>query len=88
MDLFEGEARGKDAVDAWEGAGGTAPLAYRMAPRTFDEYVGQRHVLGEGKLLRRAVEADRVSSIILYGPPGRQRPLSPGLTRPQRASTS
>jgi len=48
----------------------TAPLAYRMCPRTLDEYVGQRHILGQGKLLRRAIEADRITSVILYGPPG------------------
>jgi putative ATPase len=47
-----------------------APLAYRMSPRTLEEYAGQEHILGEGKLLRRAIEADRVTSIILYGPPG------------------
>ncbi len=47
-----------------------APLATRMRPRTLAEYVGQRHILGAGKLLRRAIEADRISSIILYGPPG------------------
>ncbi|MFV0415444.1 MAG: replication-associated recombination protein A [Chthoniobacterales bacterium] len=47
-----------------------APLAARMRPRTLDEYVGQQHILGEGQLLRRAIEADRLSSIILYGPPG------------------
>lgn len=46
------------------------PLAFRMAPRTLDEYVGQAHILGEGMLLRRMVEADRLSSIILWGPPG------------------
>jgi putative ATPase len=46
------------------------PLAYRMSPRTLDEYVGQKHILGPGKLLRRAIEADRISSLILYGPPG------------------
>ncbi len=46
------------------------PLAFRMAPRTLEEYVGQEHILGEGKLLRRAVEADGITSIILYGPPG------------------
>ncbi|MEW6215057.1 MAG: replication-associated recombination protein A, partial [Nitrospirota bacterium] len=46
------------------------PLAYRMCPRTLDEYVGQRHILGHGKLLRRAIEADRITSLILYGPPG------------------
>lgn len=46
------------------------PLAFRMCPHTLEEYVGQDHILGEGKLLRRAIEADRISSIILFGPPG------------------
>ena len=47
-----------------------APLADRMRPRTLDEYVGQPQILAPGKLLRRAVEADRVTSLILFGPPG------------------
>lgn len=47
-----------------------APLASRMRPRKLEEYTGQSHIIGEGKLLRRAVQADRFSSIILYGPPG------------------
>lgn len=47
-----------------------APLAARMRPRTLAEYTGQRHILAEGKLLRRAIQTDRFSSIILYGPPG------------------
>jgi len=48
-----------------------APLAARMRPRTLEEYVGQEHIIGEGKLLRRAIEADKLfSSIILWGPPG------------------
>ncbi len=48
-----------------------APLAARMRPRTLEEFVGQEDILGEGKLLRRAIEADRLfSSIILWGPPG------------------
>jgi putative ATPase len=47
-----------------------APLAARMRPRSLDEYLGQRHILGPGKLLRRAIESDRLASIILYGPPG------------------
>jgi putative ATPase len=47
-----------------------APLADRMRPRTLDEFVGQEHFLGEGKLLRRAIEADRVTSVLFYGPPG------------------
>ena len=48
----------------------TAPLADRMRPRTLDQYVGQQHILGPGKLLRRAIEADRIGSTILAGPPG------------------
>ena len=48
-----------------------APLAARMRPRTLDEYVGQEDILGPSKLLRRAIEADRLfASIILWGPPG------------------
>ena len=46
------------------------PLAYRMAPVSLDEYVGQEHIVGKGKLLRRMIEADRLSSVILFGPPG------------------
>lgn len=47
-----------------------APLSVRMRPQNLDEFAGQEHIVGEGKLLRRAIFADRVSSIILYGPPG------------------
>jgi len=47
-----------------------APLADRMRPRTLYAFVGQDHILGEGKLLRRAITADRVTSLLLYGPPG------------------
>ncbi len=47
-----------------------APLAARMRPRSLDEFVGQEHILGPGKLLRRAIEADRLPSVILFGPPG------------------
>ncbi len=57
------------ATDAPE-ISASAPLAQRMRPRTLDEYAGQEHILGPGKLLRRAIAADRVSSIILFGPPG------------------
>lgn len=60
MDLFE-ETQ-KDIKEQ--------PLAVRMCPRTLDEFVGQQHILAEGKLLRRAIEADRISSLILYGPSG------------------
>ncbi len=47
-----------------------APLADRMRPRTLDEFVGQRHIVGRGKLLRRAIESDRLQSSIFFGPPG------------------
>jgi putative ATPase len=46
------------------------PLAARMRPRTLDEFTGQSHILGPGKLLRRMIEADRLTSVIFYGPPG------------------
>ena len=46
------------------------PLAARLRPRTLEEYVGQQHLLGEGKVLRRLIENDRVSSMIFWGPPG------------------
>ncbi len=46
------------------------PLAYRMSPRTIEEFVGQEHIIGKGRLLYRMIKADRISSIILYGPPG------------------
>jgi len=61
-DLFDAQAE--------EARRERAPLADRMRPRTLDEFVGQDHILGEGKLLRRAIEADRVRSLIFYGPPG------------------
>ncbi len=62
-DLFSTEPSAAPAAAA-------APLAQRMRPRSLDEYAGQEHILGAGKLLRRAIEADRISSIILFGPPG------------------
>ncbi len=57
-----------DAAEQYRAA--RAPLADRMRPRTLDAFVGQAHILGPGRLLRRAIEADRVSSLIFYGPPG------------------
>lgn len=48
----------------------SAPLAARMRPRSLDEYAGQRHILAPGLLLRRAIEADRIQSLIFFGPPG------------------
>ena len=46
------------------------PLAARMRPRSLDEYIGQEHIVGKGRLLRRAIQADRLSSVIFFGPPG------------------
>ena len=63
-DLFNAEPASRPP------AASSIPLAARMRPRNLAEYVGQKHILGEGKLLRRAVEADRFSSLIFYGPPG------------------
>lgn len=65
-DLFASPDAGAAAIDAAP----DAPLAARMRPRSLVEYAGQGHILGEGKLLRRAVQSDRFSSILLYGPPG------------------
>lgn len=46
------------------------PLAFRMRPKTLDDYVGQEHIIGKDKLLYRTIKADRLSSLILWGPPG------------------
>jgi len=46
------------------------PLAARMRPRTLDEFIGQDHIIGPGRLLRRAIQADQLASLIFYGPPG------------------
>ncbi len=62
MDLFE---HGRKAQIEKE-----SPLANRMRPQTLDEYVGQTHIMGPGRLLRRAIQADQLSSLIFYGPPG------------------
>ena len=62
MDLFEYAAESRKTEEA--------PLAARMRPRTLDEVVGQEETIGKGKLLYRAIQADRLSSIVLYGPPG------------------
>lgn len=61
MDLFDSIPEEKEAA---------RPLAIRMSPLTLEEYVGQEHLLGSGKLLRRLLESNRIISLILYGPPG------------------
>ena len=62
MDLFSGAAAKQSLKEG--------PLAARMRPRNLDEYIGQDHIVGKGRLLRRAIAADRLSSVIFYGPPG------------------
>jgi putative ATPase len=63
-------ALGSGSLDAAPGAEDAQPLAARMRPRTLDEIVGQDHLLGPGRALRRSLESDRVPSMILWGPPG------------------
>jgi putative ATPase len=60
----------KSEAESLERVSAAAPLAARMRPRTLDEFVGQEHILASGKLLRRAIEADRLPSLIISGPPG------------------
>ena len=60
----------REEPDAAEKIDSAAPLATRMRPRSLDEFVGQEHILAPGKLLRRAIEADRLPSVIFSGPPG------------------
>lgn len=62
MDLFDAGLEARQEREQ--------PLAARLRPRSLDEYVGQSHILGPGRLLRRAIQADQLSSLIFYGPPG------------------
>jgi putative ATPase len=62
MDLFDHRRQQLTEQDA--------PLAARMRPRTLEEFIGQEHIVGPGRLLRRAIQADQLSSLIFYGPPG------------------
>ena len=61
LDLFSSPEKSLDNKDL--------PLAVRMRPKSLEEYIGQSHIIGKNKLLRRAIESDRISSLILYGPP-------------------
>ncbi len=62
MNLFDQALQDRQQKDA--------PLAARIRPRTLDEYIGQEHIIGPGRLLRRAIQADQLGSLIFYGPPG------------------
>lgn len=63
--FFERQAPSRKPKDATP-----EPLAHRMRPRTLDEFVGQEHIMASGSLLRKAIEADRLTSVLFYGPPG------------------
>ena len=65
MDMFEQQFE--------EGRQKEAPLAARMRPTSFDEFVGQEHLIGRGHVLRRAIESGKLPSIVLWGPPGSRR---------------
>ena len=78
MDLFEAGLQARQVDDQ--------PLAARLRPRNLDEYIGQDHILGPGRLLRRAIQADQLASVIFYGPPGARRPAEWGRWRKQRGS--
>ncbi len=71
-DLFTDRAgsEAEETTTPVEFAPHAAPLAARLRPRSLEEFVGQQHILAPGQLLRRAIEADRVQSLIFYGPPG------------------
>ena len=69
MDLFDYMRETKQEKES--------PLASRMRPETLEEVVGQQHIIGKDKLLYRAIKADKLGSIIFYGPPG----PAPGLSR-------
>ena len=69
-DLFTSAPQSDPTSNSAPRPNASAPLAARMRPRTLEEYAGQSHILGPGHLLRRAIEADRIQSLIFYGPPG------------------
>jgi putative ATPase len=70
QDLFTPQEEDVDLGASPARTDDSAPLATRMRPRTLEEFAGQEHILGPGKLLRRAIEADRLPSVIFSGPPG------------------
>src|ERR1035437_4824513 len=69
-DLFSKATASKTETPMENATSQHQPLAARMRPRNLDEFAGQTHILGAGQLLRRAIEADRIQSLIFYGPPG------------------
>ena len=82
--LFDDQARARTQREA--------PLAARMRPRTLDEFAGQEHLVGEGRMLRKSIETDQVPSMVLWGPPGSGKTtlarIIAGLTRSHFAPVS
>ena len=72
--LFDGSAESEQKTNSRLGKK-SRPLAERLRPKKLSDYVGQKHILAPGRLLRRAIEADQVRSLILYGPPGTGKTL-------------
>lgn len=66
----QGDRRMMEQLSLFDDRERSAPLASRLRPESLDEYVGQRHLIGEGKILRRLIEKDQISSMIFWGPPG------------------
>jgi len=70
MNLFEKEKIERSEIHRKEKSVRTTPLADRMRPETLDEFVGQKHILEKGSVLRKAIEEDKIQSVIFWGPPG------------------
>ena len=70
FDLGQVESKGKAMRGMDSELSGDMPLAARMRPRDFEEFVGQKHLVGEGRVLRKCIEADQLPSMIFWGPPG------------------
>jgi putative ATPase len=70
FDLGGPELKGKKDTGDSPDSSSVMPLAARMRPRNFAEYIGQQHLIGEGHVLRKSIESDQLPSLILWGPPG------------------